>query len=239
MANLGDNNTPVEGESFGLPSGYSFDEENGDLVIRDTDGTVAMRRADGAAWQLEGSDISGVGAFDSESVNTEVFGIGSKTVEETTTVSLSDVSEVAEAHDINSNKGQYVTIELTQFRDNSGQAELWAGFASGTETEFQLTDDGGNTITDTNPDPLVKLIDAGNNSHRFVGKWTYIFVQDQQFGVFGDGFTGQRPDSGTFQVLNRGGTLSSHDDVDFIIETRNEGEETIKCEYRIETGVFF
>ena len=75
MANLGDNNTPVEGESFGLPSGYSFDEEGGDLVIRDTDGTVVMRRADGAAWQLEGSDISGVGAFDSESVNAASAGI--------------------------------------------------------------------------------------------------------------------------------------------------------------------
>ena len=71
MANLGSDNTPIEGESFGLPSGYAVDEENGDLVIRDTDGTVAMRRADGAAWQLEGSDISGVGAFDSESVNTD------------------------------------------------------------------------------------------------------------------------------------------------------------------------
>ena len=76
MANLGSDNTPIEGESFGLPSGYSFDEENGDLVVRDTDGTVAMRRADGT-WELESdlalneNDISGVGAFDSESVNTE------------------------------------------------------------------------------------------------------------------------------------------------------------------------
>ena len=210
---------------------------NGATIRIDDDGGVQVEPAPGQEVEYTGPD-RGTDAI-RDSVNTEVFGIGSKTVEETTTVSLSGVSEVAEAHDINSNKGQYVTIELTQFRDNSGQAELWAGFASGTETEFQLTDDGGNTITDTNPDPLVKLIDAGNNSHRFVGKWTYIFVRPQQFAVFGDGFTGQRPDSGTFQVLNRGGTLSSHDDVDFIIETRNEGEETIKCEYRIETGVFF
>ena len=78
MANLGSDNTPIEGESFGLPSGYSFDEEGGDLVIRDTDGTVAMRRADGT-WELESdlalneNDISGVGAFDSESVKAGVL----------------------------------------------------------------------------------------------------------------------------------------------------------------------
>ena len=88
MANLGSENTPIEGESFGLPSGYSFDEENDDLVIRDTDGTVAMRRADGT-WELESdlalneNGISGVGAFDSESVNTESLESERVTAEQT------------------------------------------------------------------------------------------------------------------------------------------------------------
>ena len=109
MANLGSENTPIEGESFGLPSGYSFDEENGDLVIRDTDGTVAMRRADGT-WELESdlalkeNDISGVGAFDSESVNT-----GDATVEnESATISPAEVDLLPQTlDDFESGIGHY------------------------------------------------------------------------------------------------------------------------------------
>ena len=132
MANLGDNNTPVEGESFGLPSGFSIDEENGDLVIRDTDGTVAMRRADGT-WELESdlalneNDISGVGAFDSESVNTgalasdERAGWGEPVI---------DVSEAPDtptfsfALDSPLDEGEEILINISQIGTESSGTEI-------------------------------------------------------------------------------------------------------------------
>jgi len=45
MANLGSNNTPISGESFDLPSGWSFEENvDGEVVITDSGGATIGRR---------------------------------------------------------------------------------------------------------------------------------------------------------------------------------------------------
>jgi hypothetical protein len=45
MANLGSNTTPISGESFDLPSGWSIKENaSGEVIIQDTGGTVIARR---------------------------------------------------------------------------------------------------------------------------------------------------------------------------------------------------
>ena len=154
MANLGSENTPIEGESFGLPSGYSFDEENGDLVIRDTDGTVAMRRADGT-WELESdlalneNDISGVGAFDSESVNTEQASIGiisdytkNNTDEGTVTLSTDETAKVAE-HD----RGRLIFVHAYNLDNDDSTARLFGFvFRAGGTASTNLIEIESNSI---------------------------------------------------------------------------------------------
>ena len=132
MANLGSENTPIEGESFGLPSGYSFDEENGDLVIRDTDGTVAMRRADGT-WELESdlalneNDMSGVGAFDSESVNTGSVEIDNNQIGriqyEIASISPEENTDSISLTDIDSSDADRIIID-TEIRVRSTPSDL-------------------------------------------------------------------------------------------------------------------
>ena len=71
MANLGDNNTPVEGESFGLPSGFSIDENSGNLAIRDTNGNVVAEWDEtNAQWDFANNTLNNVDALNSNSVNT-------------------------------------------------------------------------------------------------------------------------------------------------------------------------
>jgi hypothetical protein len=68
MSNLGDSNTPVEGQSFGLPAGAELGEDNGDVVIKDSSGTIILRRNETASeWQFEGTDLSGINAIDASS----------------------------------------------------------------------------------------------------------------------------------------------------------------------------
>ena len=72
MANLGSDNTPIEGESFGLPSGFSIDENNGNLAIRDTNGNVVAEWDEtNTQWDFANNTLNNVGALNSNSVNTE------------------------------------------------------------------------------------------------------------------------------------------------------------------------
>lgn len=57
MAELGSEDTQVEGQSFGLPSGFSWGEDAGDLVAFDSNGNVALRYDESAGtngeWAVE------------------------------------------------------------------------------------------------------------------------------------------------------------------------------------------
>jgi hypothetical protein len=64
MSNLGSPDTPVEGESFSLPAGAEMAEDNGDLVVKDSSGSIVFRRNETAdEWQLEGTDLTGIGSL--------------------------------------------------------------------------------------------------------------------------------------------------------------------------------
>ena len=62
MSNLGDSNTPVEGESFGLPSGWALVENaDGEVVIEDSGGNVVFRRDETAGkWVTDSIDAESV-----------------------------------------------------------------------------------------------------------------------------------------------------------------------------------
>jgi len=60
MSNLGDSNTPISGELFGLPSGWNLTENNdGEAVFEDTQGNVVLRRdATNNRWVTDEIDAS-------------------------------------------------------------------------------------------------------------------------------------------------------------------------------------
>ena len=57
----------------------AINENNGDIELQDNTGAVVAKWDDGQSqWDFVENDISGVGAFDSESVNTESIEIGGR-----------------------------------------------------------------------------------------------------------------------------------------------------------------
>lgn len=69
MGNLGSSDTPVEGQSFTLPAGAGLDEDDGDLVITDSSGSVVFRRNESAGeWQFEGTDLTGISSLSTEEI---------------------------------------------------------------------------------------------------------------------------------------------------------------------------
>jgi len=68
MANLGSDNTPVSGELFGLPSGWTLTENNdGEAVFEDSGGNVVLRRdATDGEWV---TDTVNADSIDVDSLN--------------------------------------------------------------------------------------------------------------------------------------------------------------------------
>ena len=72
MPNLGSSDTPVEGESFGLPAGAELTEDaNGNLAIADSSGSIVLVRDETAGqWDLNNNSLTGINAIDASSINT-------------------------------------------------------------------------------------------------------------------------------------------------------------------------
>lgn len=72
MSNLGDSNTPISGDLFGLPSGWTLTENNdGEAVFEDTQGNVVLRRdATNNKWVTDEIDASSA-TLDSGTIATE------------------------------------------------------------------------------------------------------------------------------------------------------------------------
>ena len=62
MANLGSDDTPIVGESFGLPSGWALTEnDDGEIVIEDSGGNAVFRRDETAGeWVTDSIDAESV-----------------------------------------------------------------------------------------------------------------------------------------------------------------------------------
>ena len=73
MSNLGDSNTPVEGESFGLPAGAELTEDaDGNLAIADSSGSIVLVRDETAGqWDLNNNSLTGINAINASSANVE------------------------------------------------------------------------------------------------------------------------------------------------------------------------
>ena len=82
MSNLGDSNTPVEGESFGLPAGAELTEDaNGNLAIADSSGSIVLVRDETAEqWDLNNDSLTGINAIDAGSANVGQIDIATTTI---------------------------------------------------------------------------------------------------------------------------------------------------------------
>ena len=71
MANLGSTDTPIEGESFGLPSGWAIVENAaGEVVIEDSGGNAVFRRDETAGeWVTDSIDAESVSVEDASITN--------------------------------------------------------------------------------------------------------------------------------------------------------------------------
>jgi len=95
MANLGSNDTPVNGESFNLPAGASIDEDNGDFVIKNSNGTIVLRHDETSGeWQFESNDLTGVGDVDASSATLDDATVANSPTNSTDVVRKSETDAI-------------------------------------------------------------------------------------------------------------------------------------------------
>lgn len=101
MTNLGSDDTPIKGQNFELPAGAQIDEESGDLVIRDSGGSVVFRR----------DEASGEWVGDSLNVN----------VSFTDAAGVTHTGELADAADVGSGGSSAVQqADYVVYKDSGG-----------------------------------------------------------------------------------------------------------------------
>ena len=144
MANLGSDDTPIAGESFGLPSGWSITENAaGEVVIQDSGANVVFRRDETAGeWVTDSIDAESVSV---EETKTDSLDVGIQnpdnlsdnrsfgTEYQNTTghaIEWSVVAEVSLGEDIDmrpdtgSASGSLVNLQEVELNDADGRTRL-------------------------------------------------------------------------------------------------------------------
>ena len=178
MANLGSTDTPIAGESFGLPSGWALTENAaGEVVIEDSGGNVVFRRDETAGeWVTDSIDAESVDVEERETENVAAelsLGVqqtvtgGDRTQVELDTVEKNHISD-AVTLDTSNNKivideaGTYTVHGSVQTRDDP------EGNRFGTRTELNgatlragLVTDGDAFLTAAAP-PITQQFDVND-----------------------------------------------------------------------------
>jgi hypothetical protein len=137
--------TDIEAQSLGLPSGYEVGEDNGDLVVRDTNGTIALRRVDGGNWSFESNTVE-TGPLVAESADV------------TNQVTSNSVDTASLDSDEITNSGQVQTTDL----DVSGSAGSLAADSVDVANSFRA---GPLSLSSNlaNPTELFTLLGSNTN----------------------------------------------------------------------------
>ena len=155
MANLGSDDTPIVGESFGLPSGWSITENaDGEVVIEDSGANVVLRRDETAGeWVTD--------SIDAESVSTENLDTG-RTWQE---VRESRSFDTVETNDTDSEIKFAIVFEGSADGTTAGLIPRVDGDAPlGAINYFIDSDERNNTPVITVPSGSTYQIDAGEDT---------------------------------------------------------------------------
>ena len=149
MSNLGDSNTPVEGESFGLPAGAELTEDaDGNLAIADSSGSIVLVRDETAgAWDFQTNDLENVGGIDATGLTSDLDVAGnSLTGINAINASSANVEDARVENTscmigLGSNQTiQNDTFTIVEFSDTSGDRHNQIGFDT-TNNKYVATDE--------------------------------------------------------------------------------------------------